>query len=272
MESTTVVTEKKEKKELTWNDRIANLAESMEGQEKKEILTQCVLVGNLIRTTDKGEKESRQLTPYEAFALVVTCRQLNLNPLLKHIIPMEGQLYGTYDGYLYSAHKSNRLVSITGSWEVADHQKREYRYKAVVKRMSEDGKFEQTFDGEGIANNTNVRGAQYKSADFFAQMAEARAKRRALRQAFPLGLSFLEDALTDVNYNNPPDAANNVEQASTEDVLRKIEAIKDIEEYQKVMEEISDIMGIFTPDQQTTVIDAAKAKKESLTPTSSPTK
>lgn len=46
-------------------------------------------------------------------ALLLACRRYGLDPLLKHAVLIQGQLYVTRDGLLYVAHRSGQLDGIT---------------------------------------------------------------------------------------------------------------------------------------------------------------
>lgn len=54
----------------------------------------------------------RQLTAFETIAHIETAKALSLNPILNHLILLEGQVYITLDGHLQNAHQSGRLKSI----------------------------------------------------------------------------------------------------------------------------------------------------------------
>jgi len=67
----------------------------------------------------------------------------------------------------------------------------QFVYEAIVTRKIDGEPVE--FRGIGIADETNVVGGDKNTLVKIEQMAEARAKRRALSDAFPCGLASYED-------------------------------------------------------------------------------
>lgn len=164
----------------------------------------------------KQVKVMRQLTAFETIAHIETAKALSLNPILNHLILLEGQVYITLDGHLQNAHQSGRLKSIktekigsgkttvevkkwvNGVWSAKGHydmkeeEVTQYRYKCTIEKKDDKGALE-VYEAEGVADVSNVAGGDKNSALKLEQMAEARAMRRCLKRAFPVGLGSYED-------------------------------------------------------------------------------
>lgn len=106
----------------------------------------------------------------KAQALMLVCQRYDLDPLLKHIQIVQSQTYVTRDGFLHIAHKSGRFDGMVTEYE------REtpggYECKVAVYRRDMSHPF------------TAVGRAKKSEGDKMADMALARAERRALRRAF----------------------------------------------------------------------------------------
>lgn len=164
----------------------------------------------------KQVKVMRQLTAFETIAHIETAKALSLNPILNHLILLEGQVYITLDGHLQNAHQSGRLKSIKtekigsgkatvevkkwvngvwsakGHYDMKDEEVNQYRYKCTIEKKDDKGTLE-VYEAEGVADVSNVAGGDKNSALKLEQMAEARAMRRCLKRAFPVGLGSYED-------------------------------------------------------------------------------
>lgn len=93
-----------------------------------------------------------------------------------------------------------------GKYEYSTKVTKRYTYKAIVRKKVEGGDVIE-FYGEGVADVSNVTGGEKNTDLKIRQMAEARAKRRALSDAFPCGLSSYEDSqdMPDFNISHIPD-------------------------------------------------------------------
>lgn len=164
----------------------------------------------------KQVKVMRQLTAFETIAHIETAKALSLNPILNHLILLEGQVYITLDGHLQNAHQSGRLKSIktekiwsgkatveTKKWvngaggakwhyDMKEEEVTQYRYKCTIEKKDAHWEIE-VYEAEWVADLSNVAWGDKNSALKLEQMAEARAMRRCLKRAFPVGLWSYED-------------------------------------------------------------------------------
>ena len=222
-------TDTKDIAELPNEKVIQKLADAFPEEAKKEIILQVFLAMNTKWIADKdSEEKRRRMTVFEAFNYVLVCRDLKLSPLLKEIQFVDGDIYITLDGYKKNASNhpwymgmSVELISAEdvevevkkwvdsangqrGKYEFSTKITKRYTYKATVRKKVGDEVIE--FYGEGIADVSNVTGGEKNTDLKIRQMAEARAKRRALSDAFPCGLSSYEDSqeMPDFNVGHTP--------------------------------------------------------------------
>lgn len=198
---------------LLEGENIVNkLASSFPENEQKEIARDMFLAMNM-KTTGTGD-EKIKYNAYQALSYVVACKNLGLNPVMNHVIMLEDQFYITLQGHLQNAHASGQLVGLSTElisseevnvkakeWkqapsgkkyaEIIDVKAKQFRYKCTIKK-SINGSISE-FTAEGVADYTNVTGGEKKSELAIEQMAEARAMRRCLSRAFPVGLGNFED-------------------------------------------------------------------------------
>lgn len=206
------------------------LVQSYDEAEQGYMLRTALVVYQTKRVSDKDEqwnKISRQLTAFETIAHIETAKALSLNPILNHLILLEWQVYITLDGHLQNAHQSGRLKSIktekiwsgkamvevkkwvngTGSakghYDMKEEEVTQYRYKCTIEKKDDKGALE-VYEAEGVADVSNVAGGDKNSALKLEQMAEARAMRRCLKRAFPVGLGSYEDTQDMPDYNIEP--------------------------------------------------------------------
>jgi hypothetical protein len=199
---------------------LTKLVQSYSPEEQNNMLRTALVVYQTKRVSDKdedGKKVMRKLTPFETIAHIETANALNLNPILNHLILLEWQVYITLDGHLQNAHQSGSLISLKTTlvskekatvevrkWVNGDNGAKwgykwvpqevtQYRYKCSIEKK---GTFHdtETYEAEWVADISNVAGWDANSDLKLEQMAEARAMRRCLKRAFPVGLSSFEDA------------------------------------------------------------------------------
>lgn len=184
---------------------IAKLASSFPEKDQKEVIRD-VFLATQMKTTGQGDNK-RPLTVYEAFTYVMACRSLGLNPSLNHLLFLDDQVYISLTGHLHNAHATGsmrglntRLMEekeidwIKKGWKDkpdAEKKGKQYRYECVIKRVI--GGSDAEFRAEGVADPSNVAGGEKNSNLKLEQMAEARAMRRCLARAFPVGLASFED-------------------------------------------------------------------------------
>lgn len=193
---------------------IQKLASSFPEAEQKAI-TRDVFLATQMKTTGVGDKK-RKLNIYESFTYVMACQSLGLNPALNHLLFLEDQVYITLAGHLHNAHASGTLRGLTTTligkedtefikkgWNGAADTKvktKQFRYECVIKKLINGDIAE--FRAEGVADAGNVTGGANASELKLEQMAEARAMRRCLSRAFPVGLSSFEDVQETQSYES----------------------------------------------------------------------
>jgi hypothetical protein len=110
----------------------------------------------------------------KARAIVLACQRYGLDPLLGHIDFYKNRLYISRDGMLHVAHESGQLDGIV----VEEQRQSEHGWSATVTVWRKDMSHPFTYKGGcGIDEPQAVQGHG-------AEMALARAERRALRRAF----------------------------------------------------------------------------------------
>ena len=186
---------------------VEKLASSFPEAQQKQ-MARDIFLAMQMKSVGVGDKK-RKYTAYEALSYVMACGELGLNPVLNHVIMLEDQFYITLQGHLQNAHKSGQLVGLTTElvsveeievmrrdWDLKKDvpvKVKQFRYKCIIrKRMGEDIA---EFSAIGVSDKTNVTGGDKKTEIAIEQMAEARAMRRTLSRAFPVGLGNYEDAL-----------------------------------------------------------------------------
>lgn len=151
-----------------------------------------------------GKKVNRPLSIYEAGIMYEVCKEYNLNPLMNFVIFLEGnQIYVTLAGHLQNAHQTGCFVGMDIE-KIELKDARSFGYKVTVSKLMGDKIV--PFSSEGYANVKNVRGGDKKDDIALMQMAEARATRRALSRAFPIGLPYAEDFYEDPNFEKQEQA------------------------------------------------------------------
>ncbi|GEM_PF-580780 len=158
--------------------------------------------------------------------------EFGLRPDLGHIIVMGDRPYVTKEGLIYYAQKSGQLAGI--EVEIVERTQDFCLIKATV-RTKDGGKYEAY--GDADKNNTNRMVTPH-----LIRMAETRAVNRALRVAFPIGLTSYEElAEQDILYD--PETGEVIEEIRKSNngnghaSDRQVNAIKTIAEKRKLTEE-----------------------------------
>jgi len=129
--------------------------------------------------------------------------EFGLRPDLGHIIVMGDRPYVTKEGLIYYAQKSGQLAGI--EVEIIERTQDFCLIKATV-RTKDGGKYEAY--GDADKNNTNRMVTPH-----LIRMAETRAVNRALRVAFPIGLTSYEElAEQDILYD--PETGEVIEETN----------------------------------------------------------
>lgn len=143
--------------------------------------------------------QKKKINPFEALVYTMACKSLGLNPMLSHVIFLEDQVYITLQGHLQNAHNSGTLRGMKTeliSEDKGSNNKNwlptsKYGYRCTItKKVWENETAE--FVAEWYAELDNIKN-KYASNMFIQQMAEARAMRRCLARAFPVGMASIED-------------------------------------------------------------------------------
>jgi hypothetical protein len=201
---------------LEWENVIQKLASSYPADEQKAIMRDVVIVTQT-KSVGVGQ-DKRKINVYEGFTYVIAANSLGLNPMLNHLIFLEDQLYITLAGHLHNAHASGtlrnlstKMVGITEidyikrDWEAkkdVSFKGKQYRCECVITRKIGEDMAE--FRAEWVADPSNVPSKGAVSELKLEQMAEARAMRRCLARAFPVGLSSFEDVQDERSVSTEP--------------------------------------------------------------------
>jgi hypothetical protein len=124
------------------------------------------------------------------------CQRYDLDPVLKHILIVKGNVYVTRDGLLYTAHKSGKLDGM----EVLEMGETETHYTARVAVYRKDMSRPFVYPGRYPKDGSNKV--------FGAEMAVKVSEVMGLRRAFSIAASVLEERWDD-------DAARDAMTANT---------------------------------------------------------
>jgi len=133
-------------------------------------------------------------------ALLLVCERYNLDPVLRHIILIQGTPYVTRDGYLHVAHRSGVLDGI----EVLDQGETDTHWWAKVAVYRKDMTRPFAYVGRYPKNGSNKQ--------YGAEMAITRAEVMTLRRAF----SVTGIAAADEQFDPYDQAATTVTVTATE--------------------------------------------------------
>ena len=127
-------------------------------------------------------------------ALLLICDRYGLDPLLKHVVLIEGRPYVTRDGYLAVAHRSEQLDGI----EVLEEGEDDEGWWARVSVFRKDMSHPFTYRGRYPAGGSNKR--------YGPEMAMKCAEVMALRRAFNVtGIGAADEKWdSDVEVAHPP--------------------------------------------------------------------
>lgn len=114
-------------------------------------------------------------------ALVLTCQQYGLDPVLKHMVLISGDAYVTHRGLLHVAHASGRFDGI----ELLEHGEDDGEWWAKVAVWRNDMRHPFTYVGRYPKSGTNKK--------YGPEMAITRAESMALRRAFDVAMSVQEE-------------------------------------------------------------------------------
>ena len=184
MNETQALTQAEQQKQL-----VQKLVESFDQQTQKEIARDIFVVMQLKTTTDSNYQK-RKFNVYEAFSYVCSCRELGMSVHQNHMIVLEGQNYITLDGHLQNAQNNPDFCGISTKMVEKDIAKRSFRVECTIKKRVHGNIIE--FSAEGVASPDTIKKKTVTTL-FIEQMAEARAMRRCLRRAFPVGYPHYED-------------------------------------------------------------------------------
>lgn len=199
-------------------------------------------------------------------ALVLTCQQYGLDPVLKHMILINGNAYITHKGLLHVAHESGRLDGI----ELVEQGEAAGEWWAKVSVFRKDMSRPFTYVGRYSKQGTNK--------SYGPEMAITRAECMALRRAFDVAAPVQEEQ----DWPTPPSparedepidapAAAAVQELAPAEVRENIRARADAltETKEQAREAWKTLVGV-APDQltadlvdiaETVIADAEQAQK-----------
>ena len=275
---------------------IQKLADTFEEQEKKQILRDMFIVTQIKTITVKEEYEDsngytktrnvkKKMTPFQAIAYVMLCRDLKFNPALNLVTMLEDTFYIGLEGHKTYAQSTGLCMGIDSTLieeKEIDWQKKEYvkgskttnitmqkgiqyHFECIVKKRVGDDIV--SFKGTGIADPSNVVGGDKATNLKLMQMAEARAKRRALDDAFPPGVGHIEDVTEYPDYNLVEAPSEKILDAETSDKFKKITAQKKpkVEDKQEISEAVDENIAPETSAVEEEVLsEAEEAIKEEM--------
>jgi hypothetical protein len=144
-----------------------------------------------------------KLTPNEQKAVNQICRMYNLDPLLKQIVVLGGNLYISSGGLKTIAYRSKKeqpeaIVVLPASEQERkdygcthnDPNEKEYQhlFKAELYKKGSDRAFVEW--GESDSSNVRLHNAGFKE---HADMAKTRAVNRVIRNAYAISLTSIEE-------------------------------------------------------------------------------
>jgi hypothetical protein len=109
-------------------------------------------------------------------AVVLVCKRYDLDPVLKHVVLVEGNVYVTRDGLLHVAHGTGQLDGIEVEEATLSEDGKEWRSRASVYRKDMTRPF--AFSGRFPAGRKNS-----------PEMAEKVAVARCLKHAFSVAIA-----------------------------------------------------------------------------------
>ena len=124
-----------------------------------------------------------------AQALVLTCRRYELDPILRHMVLIDGRPYVTRDGLLHVAHRSEQLDGI----EVLEQSETETHHVAKVAVYRKDMKKPFAYVGRFPKQRWNKKRNAYEEHPYGPEMAVKCAEVMALRRAFDVSLAAREE-------------------------------------------------------------------------------
>jgi len=153
-------------------------------------------------TALKNVQWSGQLTPQEKAVLWHAAKAYGLDPLLREIFILGGNLYVSLAGLVRKANDSKTFAGSRFE-ELPPTIDGERRYRCTVKKII-DGEHIAEFDGLGRASSENVslnkRQGRPIGEQWIDEMAQKRALARALRTAFSIGFPTLEEC--DIDFSS----------------------------------------------------------------------
>lgn len=173
-----------------------------------------------------------RLNPAQRELFLAIARNYNLDPMLKHLVMIEGRPYITRDGLLHVAHASGQLDGIETTDPTLDEDGKFWRCKASVYRKDMTRPF--TYAGRYPAEGRNK---QY-APEMAVKVAEVMSLRRAFDVAAPTREEQWVDDETEHLAAAPPSAPASLTEriaaraetvAAPEPALERIETAETVE-------------------------------------------
>lgn len=124
---------------------------------------------------------ARNVTEAEIDAILMVAKASGFNPVMGHLIPVDGKPYVTHKGLWNLAHRSGQLDGI----EVLDQGETDTHYTARVAIYRKDMRIPFTFTGRYPKGGRNKQ--------YGPEMALVRAECMALRRAFDVPIAVYEE-------------------------------------------------------------------------------
>lgn len=175
-------------------------------------------------------------------ALLLVCDRYGLDPLLKHAVIVEGNVYITRDGLLHVAHKSGVFDGI----EVVDGPDKDAQgdWHAKVSVWRKDMNRPTTYPGRYPAAG--------KNAKFRPEMAIKVAEVMALRRAFDVAVSTLEEQWDRAADSGQIDPATDLDRTAADEDHRRM--VGDVETFAGQLER----NGVIDADQRAKAVEYAQ--------------
>lgn len=151
----------------------------------------------------------------KAQAVVLVCDRYGLDPVLKHVVLVEGNVYISRDGLLHIAHKSGQFDGI----EIIEQTETDTEWRAVASVHRKDMGRPITYPGRYSKQAMNKKNGP--------EMAIARAESMALRRAFSVAMVAIDEVDEPIDTRTVP--SPRVQQVEAQRSLSEANAARFVE-------------------------------------------